>query len=1627
MVTALADAPPVPGLRRPFYRGVGPNTYQSVGTVTTFTVPQQPGTVEGDWIFIYLFGTGNGSGVACPGFKVVQEGSVAASALLWKQAGRNEPSSYTITGLNSKAVAVATLTVVAPGGLDPVVIGSFNTILGSPSLTVTGLTLANDNDLVLAFVGNEQGYNVASIAFQPPNSDWSVQATNGAQSANPCVMCAANPYFGPGATGTATFTVNGGATNTNWGGILVGFAPASGMARQDMRTEFNLGSLGWTDVTEDVQLQGDVEIGRGKPDEQTTMTPSTLTMTVNNEDGRYFDGNPTGPYFGNLGRNTPVRVSMPEGASYVRFRDDTTSFVSGPTGGITPNDLDFQFDMTLDNWRAAQQIAGKWNGTSDSWALLLNDFGSLTLNISTTGTDTKQLFSQVPLPIPPGRRGCIRFTYHSASSKADLYFSPGGGLLNAQWEHIDTITFGGSNPMFAGTATTVLGNINNSVFSGTPSITGKLHAARMLANTLQLPLHSSGGASSKLATVNGGAMTWAVNPVAGQKVLVWLFVPSSETISSVVDNGTTPRTFVLDASETANGLSVQLWRADNITLPSAGSYAVTVTGTGGSTIIGQGMAYNGIAAGGPTQVTTSTGAAGTSSTASTAGVTSTNTWGTALTGLFTGSALLPEPFGLASPYFDLQFLDNTTGVARRAAWADSLAYGCQAIPGPVWSIPDQPSYVMLTAVYEPLTPPTVTWSPDFTVQPPGTFCFPDAQNIGWCTNQNAVICDRRYLFWGELSAFPTSWNNRGTKVAIAMQAGGPLRRLSQSASQQPLTSCLRRAWGGTAGSSSKLNNLLAYWPCEDGNSQGFSFATSNPPPFIAAGIKGVPNGTYAGQPNFAANSNFQASLSLPSFNNSTWNFSIPRNGPNDTTQYMRFLMQYPQGNESAVGTGSVNAPVVVLELHTTGTARRIQFYVIWSSGALTPSFGLRGYNSAGTQIFDSGGVGPDPRGWAYWISVEMQQSGTNVQWAVLWELVGNYPSKWVGLSLGTFAGTLGNGNSIIGDPGANLLDTTVGHITYQNGAANQQDMSGGEFAQVINAMIGETAGARFQRLCTEQAIPVVMRGQVADTQPMGPQTATDLISLLQECVDCDRGMFWEPPWLGALGYRCLNSLLNQTPVQVAYEGTIVSAGDLQSSEDDQFTINDAIVVNTYTGGQAEVAVTSGPLSNQAPPNGVGPYQQQPQINMAFDWQASDEAGWITWVGTAPDQRYPKIPFHMQRAAPSPATFNALAELDVGDRLQITTPASAPANTAQPVWLPPSSQTLVPSGGIDVLVNEQSTTLNVDTYDQGIVGVPASPYMVAVADDPVMGRVDSSTTTVDAPAGPTDTLLAIANPIATPQQLWTLNGNDYPFDLDVGGEQITALLAHGTPATRQSSSANPPQIAIPPSGDHSLIYGAVVDLSTSSTFTPDANTTFSANVADATNARGYGTFRTTAVPPIGPGSVTIGASAPAVACAICVAEIMGCGNGTITEDASSPASVNSLTAKTVSTAAFSPPPGSLIVAMIACNGTGGFVTLTVSGGPSGGSWRLLTNDGSRSQTAIFAMRVPAGFSGTTVVTATASGAASANGILLTVKVLDNGAAGAGTEVMIVARSQNGVVKSQAVGTPVALNQTPAASL
>lgn len=79
----------------------------------------------------------------------------------------------------------------------------------------------------------------------------------------------------------------------------------------------------WVDITSYVMVrdnQGAISITSGMRDEGSQTEQSVSTLPLKNQDGRWTRRNPNGPYYQLIGRNTPGRISVPDGMGGKSYR-----------------------------------------------------------------------------------------------------------------------------------------------------------------------------------------------------------------------------------------------------------------------------------------------------------------------------------------------------------------------------------------------------------------------------------------------------------------------------------------------------------------------------------------------------------------------------------------------------------------------------------------------------------------------------------------------------------------------------------------------------------------------------------------------------------------------------------------------------------------------------------------------------------------------------------------------------------------------------------------------------------------------------------------------------------------------------------------------------------------------------------------------------------------------------------------------------------------------------------------------------------------------------------------------------------------------------------------------------------
>lgn len=618
---------------------------------------------------------------------------------------------------------------------------------------------------------------------------------------------------------------------------------------------------------------------------------------------------------------------------------------------------------------------------------------------------------------------------------------------------------------------------------------------------------------------------------------------------------------------------------------------------------------------------------------------------------------------------------------------------------------------------------TVVASPTFTAQAAGTTSFNDAQSNTWTLSGTAEISGRKYRAHTEVPAWPPQWDVTGADVTAPIQGSGRWRRLT--AGTPPQASALYRAYVRLTGATAPV----AYWPCEDGAN-----AIS-----LASALGGTPM-TFTGTPSLAADSSFLCSQPIPTVSGSVWNGIVPAyTAPAGAANVLRFLMKVPSSSPPPNGA-------VIASMYTYGTVAQVDL-LYNTAGALQ----LKGYNVSGTLLFDTGGILFAVLDELLRVSVELQTSGSNVQYSV----VTVQPGAGFGLvGTGTVTGSIGSTYRVAISPGGGLGATVVGHVSVQAAYDSLFNLGG-----ALNAWVGEHAGVRFARLCAEEGIASRIYGYPGDTVAMGAQTTEAIAVLLQECEDADKGLIFEPRQAFALGYRTRSSMYNQTPLALAYDAAHLSA-PLDPVDDDRLIVNDVTVTRTSGGSSARNVLASGPLSVAAPPAGVGSYGQAKQQNLAADTQLDDAAGWLLHLGTVDDMRYPTLSLNLARTELA-GVYYQVQDVDIGDRVTAS---------GTPVWLPPS--------GISQIVQGQAEACYGYTFTQAWACAPEAPFEVAVLDDASLGRLDTDGSTLNVGITAADVTFTVATTGAA-SPLWTTDSADFPFDISIGGERMTVPSVTGT--------------------------------------------------------------------------------------------------------------------------------------------------------------------------------------------------------------------------------------------------------
>lgn len=408
----------------------------------------------------------------------------------------------------------------------------------------------------------------------------------------------------------------------------------------------------------------------------------------------------------------------------------------------------------------------------------------------------------------------------------------------------------------------------------------------------------------------------------------------------------------------------------------------------------------------------------------------------------------------------------------------------------------------------------------------------------------------------------------------------------------------------------------------------------------------------------------------------------------------------------------------------------------WYAEVNDTAYQYRVIDSDGTSLLSyavlHGGRTPDQ-----WLTmrVKCSVSGGTVTVEPAWYAQGD--SVEVGGTT-TFSGSVGALRTWAQDGNAVVDGGWFSHVFGVTGTSDS--LVGSDAQKIFNGYSGEAAGIRYGRIVAEQGLTAYVIGTSTDTMLMGPQKVGTLLDVLKEIRDTDDCRIDDERFDIALTLSTRRALYNQDsaldltyPTHIyAYEKEI---GDLNT--------HNQVTAKNVNGGEATVTQESGPMSIEAPPDGVGLNLFTVNVNVSDENDLDDIAHWHLAKGTLDIPLYRSITVNLTA---SPSLLSAAVTVREGNYITVT---GLEAETLHQLVV-----------GIvrDITAGVETITFLCEPYD---------PYILGIWDDASF-RYDSATSTLA--AGYTSSQTSWTVECTDPNDVWSTTAT--PYDWLVGGERVT---------------------------------------------------------------------------------------------------------------------------------------------------------------------------------------------------------------------------------------------------------------
>lgn len=625
---------------------------------------------------------------------------------------------------------------------------------------------------------------------------------------------------------------------------------------------------------------------------------------------------------------------------------------------------------------------------------------------------------------------------------------------------------------------------------------------------------------------------------------------------------------------------------------------------------------------------------------------------------------------------------------------------------------------------------TVIVGADFSALDSEVTSFTGDVGATWELSGNAVIVRPGARFHGEVSAWPLAFGKTDSEQSVPVSAAGVLRRLGQG--EEEPHSALYRAM-------TRDSTVVAYWPTED--EQGStSFAS------------GITNGwpmTFSGAVSLAADADFPPSEAIPFASGVPWygpvkSFTQPVVGGISQVSVLRFLVH--------IIDSGLPTPATIIRMEMTGSSHITEWDVQVDT---VGSVRVIGRNSADVAVVNSGYVSYAINGRMMAGQLEISRGTTDIGWILYMTEVGATTPDTGMTGTPVASAVPGKVTRVVVNPDQVMQESSIGQISVHNRISPVP-------VSLLAAHAGETGPVRLARLCDEEDIPFSLVGDRSHGALLGPMYPDKSFNLISEVETSDLGMLYEPRGYIGLAYRTRESLYSQTAA-ATLNYTAYELSQIQPVEDDQNTRNDVRVIRRG-GTSARDEATSGALSVNDPPSGVGRYSAEVTLSLYDDSQAMDQASWRVHLGTVDEPRFPLLGVNLASPAleSNSGLSTSLEALDVGARVELTNLPIQPRTSAQMVQ------------GIQEMIGQYEWIIN-------LLSAPGSAWEVGV--------FNASSGTGEARYMTEGTALTGAlTASATSVGVTTATGpvwsaTDAPYDLLVGGERIRVTAVSGAGAAQ----------------------------------------------------------------------------------------------------------------------------------------------------------------------------------------------------------------------------------------------------